>query len=161
MHKICHSRCLQNSNLGLLLLRLAIGIVFVHAGWLKVTDMDMVVTGFASIGIPSALAYIVAYVELIGGIAIILGICVRVSGILLAIIMLVAILKVTWANGYGMQNMGYEYTLLLMLASLAIATLGAGAYSLGRLVGCKDCKCNGNCSGKCGCEGNKCSCKCC
>lgn len=63
-----------------------------------------------------------------------IGIFVRYAGIILAIIMFVAITKVHWANGYGMANNGYEYTLGLFLLSLAMVTFGAGAYSLARYL---------------------------
>jgi len=124
---------LNNKDLGILLIRIAIGAVFVHAGWLKIQMMDAVVNGFTSSGIPAALAYFVTYVELIGGAALILGVFVRYTGVLLAIIMLVAIGKVHISNGFGLQNGGYEYVFVLLLSSLALVTLGAGAYSLGRL----------------------------
>jgi|GEM_PF-2372032 len=36
---------LQNADLGLLFVRVAVGIVFMNAGWMKLTSMAMVVTG--------------------------------------------------------------------------------------------------------------------
>jgi len=55
---------------------------------------------------------------------------VRYAGILIDIVMIVVILKVHLANGYGLAEGGYEYTLTLLLAALAVVTLGAGKYSL-------------------------------
>lgn len=132
MHKL--TQYLHNQNLGILLIRIALGVVFIHAGWLKITGMDVVVAGFGAIGIPTALAYIVAYAEFIGGIALILGIFVRSVSVVLAVIMVVAIAKVHFASGFGLQNGGYEYTFVLLLGSLAMITFGAGAYSIGRLL---------------------------
>lgn len=125
---------LQNPDLGLLLLRLAVGIVFVYAGWFKLNNMEMVTAGFASMGFAPWLAYLVGYVEFLGGIAMILGLFVQYAGILLAIVMLVALVKVHAPNGYSLANNGYEYVLMLMLSSLAIVTLGAGKYSVGKLL---------------------------
>ncbi len=124
---------LHNADLGILLIRVALGIVFIYAGWFKLNNMEMVIGGFASMGFATWLAYLVAYVEFLGGIALVLGIFVRYVGILLAIVMLVAMIKVHIPNGYSLANNGYEYVLLLMLASLAITTLGAGKYSVAKL----------------------------
>lgn len=132
LHEMIHR--LHNTDLGSLFIRIALGTVFIHAGWLKVTDMSTVITGFTTMGFPSYVAYFVSYVELISGIAMILGIFVRYAGILLAITMLVATIKVHLPNGFGLQNGGYEYTLVLFLISLGAITLGAGKYSLACLL---------------------------
>lgn len=125
---------LHNPDLGILFIRIALGLVFMHAGWLKVANAEFVVTSFAAIGIPAYLAYFVMYAELIGGALIILGFFARYIGIILAVIMIVAIVKAHLVNGFGLQNNGYEYVLVLLLNSLAIVTLGDGKYSLERLV---------------------------
>lgn len=93
----------------------------------------MVVTGFATVGIPAFFAYLVAYVELLGGLAVILGVLSRYAAGLISVVMLVALFKVHWPNGYGLQNGGYEYVLALLLMALAIITLGAGKYSIIKL----------------------------
>lgn len=120
---------LNNSDLAALFIRISLGVVFIIAGWMKVSNMAGTIGFFATIGIPAWLTYIVAYAELIGGIMAILGILVRYAGIVLAIIMLVAC-KILFAKGFSAMNGGYEYPFTLMLASLAMTTLGAGKYSL-------------------------------
>lgn len=125
---------LHNPDLGILLIRLALGMVFISSGWMKVTNLEGAVAFFGTLGIPALLAYLVAYIELVGGIAFILGVLVRYFGILTAIIMAVAISKVHWASGFDPSKGGYEYVLVLLLASLALVTLGAGEYSLARLT---------------------------
>jgi putative oxidoreductase len=125
---------LNNPDLGRFFIRIALGAAFVHAGWLKVNDLEGVVNGFANNGIPAVFAYLVAYIEFLGGIAFIAGILVRYFGILTAVIMFVAMTKVHWDNGFGLANHGYEYVLVLMLASLAVVTLGSGKYSLAHIL---------------------------
>lgn len=129
------SKHLDNGDLGRLLLRLAVGIVFINAGWKKIEGIDMVVGFFGSLGFSAWLAYLVAYVEFIGGLVILLGVHARYSALVLAAIMLVATIKVHLPNGYSLQAGGYEYTLLLLLVAGAIATLGEGKYSFSGLLG--------------------------
>src|SRR3990167_6939903 len=99
IHTMIHR--LHNSDLWILFVRIALGVVFINAGWLKLGAMDMVIAGFGAVGIPAVLAYVVAYAELLSGLVLILGIFVRYAGIVLATIMLVAIVKVHFVNGFG------------------------------------------------------------
>jgi len=140
MNKSCGKfLCLDNPDLGKLFLRLAIGIVFVYAGWMKIGDLDKVAGFFGAIGLYPWMAYLVAYAEFLGGIALILGLLVRYVGLILSVVMLVATLKVHVPNGYSLQNGGYEYVLVLLLGCLAIITLGAGRYALEAYC-CKRCQ---------------------
>lgn len=137
MHKLMHR--LHNPDLGVLFLRVAVGVVFIHAGYLKLADMTPVITGFGAIGFPAWLAYFVAYCELFGGLAVFLGIFVRYAGVVLAIIMLVAFWKVLGPNGFGLSNNpqlggGYEYVFVLFFSVLALITQGAGKYSLAHFL---------------------------
>ncbi|MEK7544659.1 MAG: DoxX family protein [Patescibacteria group bacterium] len=132
LHAMMHR--LHNTDLGILFLRIALGVVFLHAGYLKVSDMTPVLAGFGSLGIPVWLSYVVAYAELVAGVALLLGIFVRYFGIVLAVIMFVAAVKVHFANGFGLQGSGYEYTFVLFFGSLAMVTFGSGKYSLAALL---------------------------
>ena len=125
---------LDNADLGKFILRLALGIVFIYNGWFKIQNIEMVITGFGTIGIPEWMAYFVSYAEFIFGILMIVGYWVRHAGILFAIIMAVAIYKVTGQNGFSLATQGYEYNLVLLLMALAVTTLGAGKYTLARLI---------------------------
>ncbi len=121
---------LHNPDAAALFIRIAVGIVFIYAGWFKITNMEMIVGAFGSIGIPAFVTYLVAYIEFLGGIAVLLGVCTRYAALLLSLIMLVATFKVHWPNGFSMATGGYEYTMVLFFAALAIVTLGAGKYSV-------------------------------
>lgn len=128
IHELVH--CLNNPDLGMLFLRLGLAATFLNAGWFKVSNIAMVVGGMGEAGIPAILAYIVSYGELLAGLALLVGIFSRYAGILLSIIMVVAIAKVHFVNGFSLQNGGYEYNLVLLLAAMAMVTFGSGKYSL-------------------------------
>ncbi len=116
-----------NSDVALLLLRLALGAVFVAHGWQKLGNMDGTISFFASIGFPAFLAYLVALVEFLGGIAVLLGVYLTYAGTLLAIVMLVAIVVVKSSKGFVG---GFEFDVVLLALALAIPALGAGKYAV-------------------------------
>jgi putative oxidoreductase len=124
---------------GLLLVRLALGLVFVMHGWMKLTVFGVAGTaGFmASLGIPlpTVNAVIIIAVELVGGLMLAAGAGTRVVGALLSFSMLVAVITAHAANGFFLPN-GYEFALTMALVSLAVVLTGAGQYSVdARLFG--------------------------
>ncbi len=122
----CDSMNCSAKDLGLLLLRIGVGITFIIFGWMKVSDMGMTVAFFAQLGIPTFLTYIVAWGELLGGLAILLGILIPVSAIFLSVVMVVAIATVTGKAGFP----AYVPNALLILNSIALIFLGAGRFSI-------------------------------
>jgi putative oxidoreductase len=132
IHEIIHK--LDNKDAAMLFVRIAVGVVFINAGWMKINNIDFVVQGFASMGLPAFMAYFVTYAEFIGGIAVLIGIFVRYFGVILAIIMLVATFKAHWAQGFSLANGGYEYTFVLFFLSLSLIATGAGKYSVAKLL---------------------------
>lgn len=116
---------IKNHDLGLLVLRLAVGIVFVAHGWDKFMEIAQTVSFFETLGMPAFVAYIVAAVEFLGGLALILGTWTTTAGFLLAIVMIAAIFLTKLPSGLlG----GYEYELVLLAGALAVALLGTGKY---------------------------------
>jgi putative oxidoreductase len=112
---------------GLVPLRLVVGLVFVVHGAQKLFVFGLGgAAGFmAKVGIPLPFvaAVVVMAVEILGGLALILGLGTRVAAALLAFEMLVAILTVRLKMGFVG---GYEFELTLLAASLSLALLGAG-----------------------------------
>ncbi len=131
-----HSRWIDR---GLLLLRVALGVVFVmHGGQKAFVYGHAGVTGaMAALGLPfpGLNATLITTVELGGGLALLAGLFTRPAAFLIAGAMAVATVTAHLANGFFMPT-GFEYTLTLMLASLAILMTGPGAYSVdSRLFG--------------------------
>lgn len=122
----------HNKSLGLLILRLFVGIVFIYSGYEKLVHMDMIIGYFASIGLASFWAYVVAWVELIGGISVLVGYGSKVAATLLSIIMIVA--TYTTFVGMGINAAGYPF--ITLGASLALLFTGSGKYSFGSHCGC-------------------------
>lgn len=130
----CRGWCTKHS--GQLIVRVVLGLFFLSHGVLKFQDMDNTIAFFASLGFASFFAYLVASIEVVGGISLVLGIYTLTFGTLLAIIQIVAVFKVTaripapsavigFAMGYGMN-------LVLAAAALGLAFTGPGRMSLGR-----------------------------
>ncbi len=122
---------------GALLLRLVSGAFFlVHAG-LKIFVFTPAGTAmfFTKLGLPGPLAYAVIALELLGGIALILGVAVRPVAVLLAADLLGAIVFVHIHNGFFFNdpNGGWEYPFFWMAALLAQALIGPGAHALGSM----------------------------
>lgn len=117
-----------------LVLRVVTGIIFVVHGYDKVvtTGIGNVAGFFAgeNIPLPEISAFLVSYGELLGGIALILGLFTHWIAKLNVIIMLGAIFFVHLAKGYNILEGGYEYALLILVVNIVIATTGAGKYSV-------------------------------
>jgi putative oxidoreductase len=123
----------QRMALALTLIRVIIGIVFLVHGSQKlfVFGIHGITAFFTQAGIPLATIAgpVVTFVELLGGIALILGLFTRIAAILLAIDMCGAILFVHGKNGFFLP-MGFEYALTLLTANIALAIGGPGEYAI-------------------------------
>jgi putative oxidoreductase len=123
----------QTAPYGLLLLRLALGTMWVAHGLMKL--MLFTVPGFAgflaSQGLPSFLAAPIIFAEIGGGLLIIAGLYGRQVSVLLLPIMIGA-LMVHLPNGwvFSAPKGGWEFPAFLIVASIAHALAGDGAFAL-------------------------------
>lgn len=117
-----------------LLLRLALGILFLaHAG-LKIFVFTPAGTAqfFGSLGLPPALGYVTIAWELIGAVALILGVWPRLAALALIPILAGAIATVHGPAGFFFTNPngGWEYIALWIVGLLTLALTGDGAFAI-------------------------------
>ncbi|MBO2457797.1 DoxX family protein [Actinomadura violacea] len=119
---------------GLLIGRLALGTIFIAHGWQKLHDTGhaAVTAEFDKLGIPmpGLSAYYGTWVELAGGVALVLGVLLPVAGVLIAVDMAGAFWFVHRDHGLFSEKGGYEYVLMLGAAALLFALAGGGRFSL-------------------------------
>lgn len=121
----------QSSEVGALILRVALGLVFIaHSVYLKLVVYTLPGTAdfFASIGLSGGLAYVVFAAEAVGGIALIAGVYTR----LVAAALLPIALGAWWAHSgagwlFTNEGGGWEYPALLAVALLVQFLVGDGA----------------------------------
>lgn len=124
-------------NIGAIILRVVLGFIFAVHGFQKFqAGLGNIASFFDSIGIPGFLAYIVAVIELVGGILLILGVGTRVIGALLAIIMVGAIFTAKFSIGFIAADgaTGYEYDVALAAMAIYFIFAGAGQYSVDQYI---------------------------
>lgn len=117
-------------DIGVLLLRFAVGAVFLYHAWPKLKAPAEMAKGM---GWPSWGPMVLGGVEMLGALSVILGVYTQLGALALAIVMAgatyhkVAKWKVPFS---AMDKMGWEFDLILLAANLAILLGGAGAYAL-------------------------------
>ncbi len=124
-----------SAPLGIAVLRVSLGTMWIAHALLKLLVFTLPGTAsyFASIGFPGFLAYPVFAAELLGGLALVLGIYARQVALALVPVMAVA----AWVhapNGWVHTSAGggWEYPVFLIAASIALWLLGDGAAALRR-----------------------------
>ena len=120
-----------------LILRVILGVSFFLHGLAKFQGGLVNTAGwFDSIGIPSFLAYVVAFIELVGGIAMVVGFGTRIAAGLFVIIMFGAIFTVKISAGFmgNGQMSGFELDLAFLGMALSLAISGSKAYALDHLL---------------------------
>ena len=116
--------------LALLLLRVALGIIFIYHGYPKLFGhTHETVETFAHMGFPRYFAYIAGVIEFFGGCVLVLGLFARIAGLLLAGEMAIALWKVHGILSDPRAVGHYEFPLVLAVSCFAVASLGAGLIS--------------------------------
>ena len=120
------------TDLGLLLLRLMVGLVFVTSGYGHLKDPT---ARAKSIEMSKAFTIFLGIAEVAGGLGVAFGVLTQLAAFGLILVMFGAIQKkiFAWHTGFwGERGSGWHYELMLVLMNLVIAFTDGGAYVLMR-----------------------------
>ena len=127
--------------------RVTLGLIFfAHGsqkvlGWFGGYGLKGTTSYFVSTGIPLVVAYAVCFFEFLGGIGLLAGLLTRLAALAVITVMLGAIVKVHWANGFFInweltagKGHGLEANLAFIAMAVACVIAGGGALSLDSLL---------------------------
>lgn len=119
--------------LGVLLLRLTLGVMAISHGLMKIFLFTIpgTVAFFENVGFPGWFAYPTIFAEVVGGILLILGVMPRLVALLLLPVLFGAF-TVHFGNGWIFSNQGggWEYPAFLVVAAIVQFLVGDGPYAL-------------------------------
>ncbi|MFC3059753.1 DoxX family protein [Paenirhodobacter populi] len=118
-----------------LVLRVLTGVLFIIHGLTKVFVFTPAGTAgyFQSLGLPGFLGYVAIALELVGGVALILGVYSRIFAVIFGVHLLGAALFGHAQNGFSFaapNGGGWEYPVMWAVVMFALALLGDGAKAL-------------------------------
>ena len=130
-------------SIGLLLLRLAIGLAFAaHGtqklfGWFGGHGLNATAQFFAMLGFAPGRrhAFMAGLTETGGGFLLALGLLTPLGAAAIVSVMVVAAVSVHIPKGFFGQNGGYEFPLIMGVGALALAFTGPGSFSLDAIIG--------------------------
>ena len=118
------------TDVGLLLLRLMVGVVFVTSGYGHLKDPE---ARSKRIGMSKGFTVFLGMAEVAGGLGVAAGVLPQIAAFGLILIMLGAIQKkiFVWHTGFwGEKSSGWHYDLIFVLMNLLIAFTDGGSYVL-------------------------------
>ena len=126
-------------DFAMLLLRVSLGLTMAAHGYHKIFlggRLPGIATWFDSLGMrPGYLhARVAAGTEIAAGVALAIGLCTPLAAAAFVALMLVAAWTVHRTKGFYVMASGWEYTFVIAVAAVCVATLGAGRISVDHLV---------------------------
>jgi putative oxidoreductase len=118
------------TDLGLLLLRLMVGLVFATSGYNHLKDPE---ARAKSIELPKSVTIFLGIAEVAGALGVAAGVLTPLAAFGLILIMLGAIQKkvFAWHTGFwGEKTYGWHYEIMFILMNLIIAFSNGGSYVL-------------------------------
>ena len=118
------------SDLGFLLLRLMVGVVFITSGWNDLKDRE---TRSKSLGFGTGFTIFLGAAEVAGSLGIVFGVLTQLAALGLILIMLGAIHRkiFVWHTGFwGETSYGWHYDLIFVVMNLVIVFTGGGRWVL-------------------------------
>jgi len=123
-------RLARFTDLGLLLLRLMVALIFLTSGWSHVTRAE---ERSKSIGMSKGFTVFLGIAELAGGLGVAVGALTQVAAAGLIMVMLGAMEKkiFVWHTGFwGKNTYGWHYELMLIVMNLVILFTNGGQWVL-------------------------------
>ncbi|MGH1368366.1 MAG: DoxX family protein [Maritimibacter sp.] len=122
--------------------RVLLSLIFITSGFSKITGYAGTAGYMDMMGVPGALLPLVIIVELLGGLALLLGYQARISAFLLAGFSIVSGVLFHYIPGLGLEGMEAQMQMISFWKNVSIAggmlmvtALGAGAFSLDNKLG--------------------------
>lgn len=122
-------------SLGLLILRLSIGIMLIHHGYEKLANIDNFADAFVRplhLPFPVVLSYAAAFSEVVGSWLLITGLGARLGGLLIAGTASVGIYHALMTTGFNIYLL--ELLVLYLGGALCVTLNGAGQFSIDELI---------------------------
>ncbi|MAA76881.1 MAG: hypothetical protein CML73_02455 [Rhodobiaceae bacterium] len=122
-------------SLGLLILRLSIGIMLIHHGYEKLANIDNFADAFVRplhLPFPVVLSYVAAFSEVVGSWLLITGLGARLGGLLIAGTASVGIYHALMTTGFNIYLL--ELLVLYLGGALCVTLNGAGQFSIDELI---------------------------
>ena len=122
-------------SLGLLILRVSIGVMLIHHGYEKLANIDNFADAFVRplhLPFPIVLSYAAAFSEIIGSWLLITGLLARLGGLLIAGTVSVGIYHALMTSGFNIYLL--ELLVLYLGGALCITTTGSGAFAIDELI---------------------------
>jgi putative oxidoreductase len=120
----------QYADIGILLLRLMVALVFATSGWSHLKDPE---GRSKSIGMSKGFTVFLGVVEFLGALCVAFGVLTQAAALGLVLVMLGAIQRKVsvWHTGFwGKDSTGWHYDLMLIVMNIAIILTNGGKYSL-------------------------------
>lgn len=124
------TQLLAYNDIGLLVLRLAIGIIFIYHALPKLKGAKMM---SQAMGMPAGMIFMLGIIEFLASIGMVLGIYIQLAALFLGIVMIGAIYfkTVKWHMPFAaMDKTGWEFDLILLAGSIAVLLGGEGSIAL-------------------------------
>lgn len=122
-------------DIGLLAARILMPILFICAGWGKISDYAGTQHYMAAMGVPGFFLPLTILLEFGGGLAILVGFLTRFSALFIAAFTLLTAFIFHSDVAQGINSMMFMKNLSIAGGFLLLALTGAGAYSIDHLLG--------------------------
>ncbi|AWF83249.1 DoxX family protein [Microbulbifer sp. A4B17] len=110
--------------------RVLMSLIFIRAGWNKIGGYEMTEDFMVSMGIPGFILPLVIVVELVGGLAVLLGIFTRISAFILFLFCLASAFLIHLAPGDAAEMTNFMKNITIAGGFLILTCAGAGRFSL-------------------------------